>query len=237
MKKELLNEQNYQNVKGKISKVAVIVLVVGVLLGISLILTGIVKNSSASSRFSEENKAAVASDIEKERQKLQSVKEDLINEGVKESRDYDDGKAYDLYIIKNVLDPSFSHCLFDEYKNNPITSKYCSLKLEYEEINSSVKKSFATSGSIPLFIFGAFSIIASCMIAGSIYLTSRQREIMAYQMQGIMPLATEGLEKIAPTVSKVGKKMTEEMAPAYGKLAKEISKGIKEGLKDEENDK
>ena len=237
MKKELLNEQNYQNVKGKISKASIIILLVGVLFGGSLILTGIVKNSSASSRFSEENKKAVASEIEKERQKLQSVKEDLINEGVKESRDYDDGKAYELYIIKNALDPSFDHCRFDEYKNNSITSKYCALKLEYEDINSSVKKSFATSGNIPFFIFGAFVIIASCMIAGAIYLTSRQREIIAYQMQGIMPLATEGLEKIAPSVTKVGKKMTEEMAPAYGKLAKEISKGIKEGLKNEENDK
>ena len=69
---------------------------------------------------------------------------------------------------------------------------------------------------------------------------------MAYSIQQAMPVAEEGLEKMAPTVAKVGATLTKEMAPVYkevakdiapvyGEVAKEISKGIKEGLQDSDN--
>ena len=51
----------------------------------------------------------------------------------------------------------------------------------------------------------------------------------------MMPIAQEGMEKIAPTIGKVGKEIAEDMAPVYGNIAKEISNGIKEGLQDEDN--
>ena len=59
------------------------------------------------------------------------------------------------------------------------------------------------------------------MIIIGIYLktTSHMREITAFTIQQTMPVAKEGIEKIAP---------------AAGKVAKEIVKGVKEGLKDEE---
>ena len=37
---------------------------------------------------------------------------------------------------------------------------------------------------------------------------------------------------MAPSIGKAGATITKEMAPAYGEVAREISKGIKEGLKD-----
>ena len=41
-----------------------------------------------------------------------------------------------------------------------------------------------------------------------------------------------------PTLTKVGSSIAKGMAPAYGEMAKEISKGIKEGLKEmNDNDK
>ena len=135
-------------------------------------------------------------------------------------------KITELKIITNALDPSFNHCAFDEYKSNDITKEYCSLK------NS--KSDFSKSQNIAL---GIFIIITTCMISGSIYMISRQREITAFQLQQVMPVAQEGMEKMAPTIGKIGKEITDEMAPAYGKIAKEISKGIKEGLKDDESSK
>ena len=65
---------------------------------------------------------------------------------------------------------------------------------------------------------------------------AKRREMLAFGLQQVMPVAQEGIEKIAPTMTKVGKEMVKGMAPAYGEMAKEISKGIKEGLngKDEE---
>ena len=37
-------------------------------------------------------------------------------------------------------------------------------------------------------------------------------------------------------MAKVGKQITEEMAPAYGQVAKEISKGIAEGIKESKDE-
>ena len=48
---------------------------------------------------------------------------------------------------------------------------------------------------------------------------TKQRELLAYHAQQIRPVAQEGIEK---------------MAPSAGVAAKEIAKGIKEGLKDDE---
>ena len=47
-----------------------------------------------------------------------------------------------------------------------------------------------------------------------------------------MPVAQEGIEKMAPTIGKAGASIAKEMAPVYGEAAKEIAKGIKEGLKE-----
>ena len=55
------------------------------------------------------------------------------------------------------------------------------------------------------------------------FVVGSRREIMSYTVQQTMPVAQEGIEKMAPTIGKAG-----------GTIAKEISKGIKEGLKDEE---
>ena len=49
-------------------------------------------------------------------------------------------------------------------------------------------------------------------------------------MQSVLPVAEETIEKVTPTIKKVG----EELSPLYGTIAKEITKGIKEGIKDEE---
>lgn len=66
----------------------------------------------------------------------------------------------------------------------------------------------------------AFAIIVfSVAISLSIFLFANQREITAFQVQQNMPIAQEGIDKIAPTM---------------GNAAKEIAKGVKEGMKDDE---
>lgn len=78
-------------------------------------------------------------------------------------------------------------------------------------------------------IFGTFGLFAISMIidfigstlimAGGITMfIGHRREITAYSTQQVMPIVQEGAEKMAPTA---------------GKVAKEITKGIKEGLKEE----
>ena len=136
-------------------------------------------------------------------------------------------------VIDKALDESFAWCKFDEAKNNTYTSKYCSLKLQLDDFTD-FNKEFDSFNSIPFYIFGAFVIIATCMIAGSLYMFSKRREIIAFGAQQVMPVAKEGIETIAPTIGKARASIAKEMAPVYGDVAKEISKGIKEGLKDEE---
>ena len=63
-------------------------------------------------------------------------------------------------------------------------------------------------------MFGGFVIIASCILCGGLYLNLvKRREILAYTAQQVMPVAQEGIEK---------------MAPSIGKVAGEIAKNIKD---------
>ena len=131
---------------------------------------------------------------------------------------YDQGQEYELKIITDVLDPSFNSCSFDEYKNNSNTSKYCSLKNQLEDVSSDFNKRMDSFNSIPYYMIGGFILFATCMIAGSIFLFSKRREIAAFTAQQVMPIAKEGIDEMAPTV---------------GNAAREISRGIKEGLNDD----
>lgn len=230
-KKEYLNEQTYQSNKKKIKVVAVFILIIGILLGGSLIFRGINKQNKINYKYSKENQTNITNQLQTEKTNLQTKITELKSKGIKKSRNYQDGEGYDLYILTNVLDPSFNHCAFDEYKNNVLTSKYCTLKNDLEHISNDFNKSFDSHDSIPLYMFGAFIIIASSMIAFSVYMVAKRRELLAFGIQQVMPLAEETVEKITPTMAKAGATIAKEMAPAYGEIAKEISEGIKEGIK------
>lgn len=74
----------------------------------------------------------------------------------------------------------------------------------------------------PLFyILGGFIVITTSMISGSIYVFTKRREITAFTAQQVMPVAKEGIDEMAPTV---------------GSAAKEVAKGIKEGLNEADSE-
>lgn len=80
--------------------------------------------------------------------------------------------------------------------------------------------------------FGGFAL-GGFMMAPGLFLTAvgfivrfligNRREITAYTTQQVMPIAQEGIEKMAPTVGS-----------AVGTIGKELAKGIKEGIKEAE---
>ena len=85
-KKELLNEENYQNTKNKISKIAFIIIGIGVLIGLSLIGTGIYKNAKINERYSEKNIAKVGDTVRiVETRPLSKTKHFYLKEIVKEA--------------------------------------------------------------------------------------------------------------------------------------------------------
>ena len=156
-KKEFLTEENYERGKKKLKMVAIIVLVMGLLIGGSLITVGILKQSKTNSNYSEDTIKKLQNDIEAEKvnletkktgleskrdealrvekQNLENKKQELISKGIKynNSTKYDDGESYSLKIITNVLDPSFDYCAFNEYKNNGLTKNYCLLSSNKDE--------------------------------------------------------------------------------------------------------
>jgi hypothetical protein len=67
-----------------------------------------------------------------------------------------------------------------------------------------------------LCMIGVFTLVAGCIIR---FVIPNRRSILAYQVQQVRPVAQEGIEKVAPSV---------------GVAAKEIAKGVKEGLKENE---
>ncbi|MBQ6477614.1 MAG: hypothetical protein IJI43_04195 [Bacilli bacterium] len=75
-----------------------------------------------------------------------------------------------------------------------------------------------------MFIIGGFVMVFGFAIAGfgwQALFIGHIREIQAYTTQQAMPVAKEGLEKIAPAV---------------GEVAKEVTKGIEEGKKETNDD-
>ena len=85
--------------------------------------------------------------------------------------------------------------------------------------------------------FGIFIVIGLALVGfgAQAKMLSHGREITGFLMQQQMPITKEGLEDIAPSIGKVGATINKEMASSYGEVAKEISKGIKEGLNSKNN--
>lgn len=247
--KKYLTEENYERGKKKIKTIALVILVVGILIGGCLIATGLMKQGKVNSKYSEESKETISQQLETEKQSLVSKKAELeakiepvetqvkklereqtnvfkyggfsdryyeIEDEIEELEKSITTDKNSISVIDKALDESFAHCKFDEAKNNTYTSKYCSLKLQLDDLTD-FNKEIDSFGSIPLYVIGGFIIIVTCMIAGSIYMFSKRREIAAFTTQQVMPVAKEGIDEMAPTI---------------GNAVGEIAKGIKKGLND-----
>lgn len=220
MEHGLLSEEKYQKTKSKVAIVAVVVLVIGLLIGGGLIATGVIKSMNAEKEASLNVRTAeeVEAEIDDVSDKLAKLKSD-------QNIEFDtNGFSEEFYRIGNEIDKL-------QTKKSELTSELFKINSGY--YNNNFKNKVVVA---PFYMFGAFIIISSLMISGSIFMFTKRREMLAFSMQQVMPVATEGLEKVAPTVSKVGSKMMKDMAPAYGEVAEEIAKGIKNGTTDNEED-
>lgn len=236
MKKNVyLNEEKYQKTKKKLFVIALIILIIGILIGGGLITFGINKTSpgkieSAKEQLSAEKEILLKSKTEIEN-KIKPIEDEIKQlKRVSFTGDWDayyaredkieeleKGIATDknnINLIDSVLSGSSSECLYDEGKNNEYTSKYCELNNKLESVSNK-------AASIPFYMFGAFVIIVSCMTSFFIFMTIKQREIVAFSSQQIMPVAQERIETISPSL---------------GKAAGDIAKGIKDGLKDSDKE-
>ena len=241
--KKFLNEERYQKNKKKITMVAILVLIIGLLVGGGLIATGISKQRKINSNYSQNSKAKLTKQLATEKQNLENSKATLeekikpIEDQIK-SLDRDEFTGIDdayyerkdrieelkksiqadkksIEIINDALD---GECDFPSIKDNSYTSKYCSIENQLKDKTDSNKESDSFD-LIPFYMFGGFIILVTIIISGIIYSTAKSREITAFYAQQQIPVAKEIIDEMAPTV---------------GNSVGEIAKGIKKGLKDEE---
>lgn len=220
--KKYLNEENYQKTKKKIIKIAKIILIIGLFIGIGLISIGIKKQISVNNKYSEKNKQILKDKINIEENKLNEIKKSLEDKGIKYNAftRYDEGESYDLKIVSEVLNPNYDKCDSNEYIVNRLTKDYCNYYEELKKLTNH-NKEFEKSDIIPYYMFGVFVIIATLIISSSIYTSAKGREIAAFAIQQGMPLTKESIDEITPTI-----------ASSVGDIAKSIKKGINDANKE-----
>lgn len=215
-KKEYLTEKNYNKGKKIIMLIALLVLVVGLTIGGLLIYKGINEKQKIDNTTNEQ--------AEKDKQRLKEIeteKEEL-NKKISD-------KKYECDSIKMETDSWFE-------KSNKCDNEVLSLEEQVDELESEefdlentnyeFDKKYNSVGSTRYFMFGGFIIIATLITSLSIFMFAKRREIMAFGMQQTMPLAQEGIEKMAPTVGN-----------AAGTIAKDVAAGIKEGINSNQENK
>jgi len=211
-----LNERNYQRSKRKIMCLALIVFFLGLIIGGGLIVTGIMKTNSIKSEITEKESKRTENDVQADiadvESKIDAIELEINTMRNEQQRIFMEDKGFsERYYEKDT------EITTKENELSKLQSTKSNLKSELWEIQSgynNTKNSIATSKYIPFYMFGAFIIIASSMIAGYIYIFGKRREIAAFTTQQVMPIAKEGINEIAPTI---------------GNVAEEIARGIKNG--------
>ena len=228
-KKEYLNEENYQQTKKKITKISLIILIVGIIIGLGFIVFGVITQNNAKKineqRYQEaynESQAQVdkanerLSIIETEKQELNKQKQT---------------KQYECNSLEMGTPNWYADSVKCQSEVTSITSKINDLEMEEFELTNADYTVYYTPvlpiKYILFYIIGGSVIGTSCLISGIIYFISKRREIRAFAIQQTMPVTQEVIDKMAPTVGTA--------AGTIGKdIAKGITSGIKEGLKEDE---
>lgn len=145
-------------------------------------------------------------------------------------------KQSEIFNLKQQINEKYGekfrlNANLSSYDEGSINSKYYSKK-KIEPVT--VYACFGLGG-MAIFMGIAFSLSA--------LLISKRREILAYQTQQMMPIANEGIKEMGPTMGQVAgemmkdvapayKEMTKTIAPIYGEIAREVGKGVSEGIKE-----
>ena len=216
MDEELLNKKKYQKTKSKISIVALIVFLIGVSIGGFLIGTGMKKQHELNT---DETPAKTRVILQNE---IDQVNSDMASLKGKQNAEFKaNGLSEEYYKMENEI--------------RKLERRVLDLDSEIWNLKYSSSTSANTMKYIPFYVFGGFIIVLTLMVSGFIYTFAKRREIFAFTAQQVMPVAQEGIEKMAPSVGIAGNEVMKNMAEGIGDIAKEVSKGIKEGLKEDDD--
>lgn len=248
--RKYLNENMYENGKKKLKQIAIIVLIVGLLIGGSLIFIGVIKtneikNNQEAQKIEKNKNARTEKDIqddidkleeqvnqidseinnlEMEKNRLQNEKSKIFQEDRGFSDRYyskdEEVSQKQLEIDNKTKEKDKLETSIDKYD-----SELWELTSGYNDTKDYIangRNKIEASKYVPLYFIGGFIILVSCGIALWLFIFSKRREIVAFTTQQVMPVAKEGIDEMAPTI---------------GNAVGEIAKGIKNGLKEEDSDK
>lgn len=221
-KKEYLSEQNYQRAKKKITKVSLIILIVGLVIGIGLIIGGVVSQSNAKKTNKERYNEAYK--LSQEKVDEANARLDEIEKRKKDLNDKIQTKQYSCNSL-NMMDPNwFADNTKCQGEVSSLRSELNGLEIEQFQLENADYTVYYDKVSpmkyIIFYVLGGIVILISASVAGGIYLFTKRREITAFTVQQTMPLAQEGIEKMSPTIGN-----------AVGTIGKDLTKGITEGIK------
>lgn len=205
-KKEYLTEESYLKAKKKITIIAIVIFVVFLVVGGGLIFIG--QNKKA------EQEKANTELLKTNQERLSAIateKIDIVNQITSKQEECD--------TMDMTAENWFSNHHKCQNERSDLQDKLTDLDTEEFKLENYIYASYNNFGYT---MFGVFIIVAGGMIALSVYFIAKRREIAAFSTQQIMPVAKEGIEKMNPTIAK-----------ARGEIAKEIARGIKEGLKED----
>lgn len=233
-KKELLNEENYERAKKKITRISLIILIIALLLGSSLITVGIIKTNTSkkeSEKINQERYDAAYQESQNQVEQIEQRLKEIASEKESLNLQYD-AKSQECDSLDMSAKDWYSKVNQCNREASAIKSKITNLESEEFQLNHANHTVYydkvKAKNYIFLSILGGMVIFIGGMLSLSIYLIAKKRDIAAFTIQQSMPLAQETIEKMAPTVGNA--------AGTIGKgIAKGITSGIKEGLKTDEN--
>lgn len=212
--KEYLNEEKYQKTSKKLFYIGIGIIALGIVIALYIIITNLITTD----KNDKPNKEKLQQQLNQLKTKLETRYEELESNGVKISWNYRDKDGYEMYLIDEALEPTTSPCnSIAGDSNNETVKEYCNIKEQIYDLDNSFDD--FDDNTFLIDISPAFIILMPCLAFGTMFiLSAKRREITAFQVQQVMPVAQEGIEKMSPTM---------------GNAAKEIAKGVKEGMKDD----
>jgi len=222
MKKEFLSEERYQNTKKALVVVAVIIFIIPTILGyMFFIKPGLDINKEAEAYpvpteeeiQTQEDEIdtkydALLEELETKYEKLEEEVEAKYTKGT-----WDDGYIEE---VGEKNDELFELTGQKYSETIDLESERSEEKLNIESvIGAEIEQARIQSQGRMKTMVGSMIALAGILIGTSILFIAFGRNILGFQVQQTMPIAQEGIEKITPTV---------------GNLAKEVTKGVKEGL-------
>ena len=242
---EYLNEEKYIKTQKNVKILSLLILIVGLVIGIGLIITGVVLSNKSnpievhlneSQNTDSDNSRSVEeieSDINSIKPKINSLENEI---------NILRAKLAQMQIIDDFSDDYYSKQKEVEEKEKELLDLKSELSKYQSELKSvsdndfnsglgPVEDIFNTASSrinnvryYGICILGVFISVASIFGSISLYLFAKRREIIAFKAQQVMPIAKEGIDEMSSTVGS-----------AAGEVAKGITKGIKDGLDNKKN--